>query len=140
MNTSLEDNAVTTVEPLSFVWYPVSRTVPDWAKGMNNYTVRFYRGTDTANACDFDYFKGLALTEPPTQWEVLETLISDYYTVANGVTFEDWATDLGYDTDSRKAYATYEQILDNSRKLLSLITLPEVEQLWVDFQKIEELA
>jgi hypothetical protein len=131
---TLEDNAVQTIETLSFVWYPESKNIPDWANNMNQYTVRFYRGSDTANACDFDYFKGVSLTEPPTQWEVLESLISDYYTVRDGVTFEDWADDMGYNSDSRKAEKTYNEVIENSRKLLSLLTLREIEQLHYDFQ------
>ena len=41
----------------------------------------------------------------PTAADVLGCLISDFTSI--GRTFEDWASDLGYDTDSRKAERTY---------------------------------
>ena len=43
----------------------------------------------------------------PEAADVLDCLVSDASSVANAQGFEDWAAELGYDTDSRKAHRTY---------------------------------
>ena len=58
-----------------------------------------------------DFHQGLGhrkdwLPIPPTAAEVLYCLLSD--ASATGQCFADWASDFGYDTDSRKALAIYE--------------------------------
>jgi len=52
----------------------------------------------------FYYSMGSAHTKPPTAADVLDSLAMD----ATTDTFEDWADNIGYDKDSRKAYATWE--------------------------------
>lgn len=57
----------------------------------------------------------------PTIGDVLSSLSSDVSTVIDSRGFEDWAGDLGYDTDSRKAERTYNAVLaqvDELRELL----------------------
>jgi len=51
----------------------------------------------------------------PTAEEVLRCLMSD----ANGAdrSFEDWAGDYGYDTDSRKAERIYKTVVAQAKKL-----------------------
>ena len=81
------------------------------------------------------YFsKGLLFNgEAPNVDEVLDCLASD----AQGIDqeFEDWASDLGYDPDSRKAEKVYKNIQRESEKLKNLLgekaykTLLEVERL-----------
>jgi hypothetical protein len=46
---------------------------------------------------------------PPTAADVLGCLCSDAQGVDHGETFEDWASDFGYDTDSRKAERIYHE-------------------------------
>jgi len=50
-----------------------------------------------------------ACTEPtpPTLPDVLESLSMDWSSIENSTAFEDWAADLGFDTDSRKAERAY---------------------------------
>lgn len=57
----------------------------------------------------------------PTAEEVLECLISDYSGWDSANDFEDWASDLGLDTDSRKAERTYQQVEKQSRKLKNFL-------------------
>jgi len=81
------------------------------------------------------YFsKGLLFNgEAPNVDEVLDCLASD----AQGIDqpFEDWASDFGYDPDSRKAEKVYKNIQRESEKLKNLLgekaykTLLEVERL-----------
>ena len=50
------------------------------------------------------YFsQGYGISGEPTAADVLNCLASDSSSVENARSFEDWASDLGYDTDSRKA-------------------------------------
>lgn len=54
---------------------------------------------------------------PPTRAEVLDNLASEADGIESTRGFEDWAGEFGYDTDSRKALATYEACLKSARSL-----------------------
>ena len=56
------------------------------------------------------FSQGYARTKPPTVEDVLMCLMSDAQSVAYGQTFEDWAGELGYDEDSRKAERTFKAV------------------------------
>lgn len=58
---------------------------------------------------------GPAHSHEPTVADVLECLASDYS--GSDQAFEDWAADLGYDPDSRKAERTYQAVVRQARKL-----------------------
>lgn len=67
---------------------------------------------------------GLQLkVSPPDMLHVLESLALD--ATALHQSFEDWASDCGYDTDSRKAYAIWEACCESARKLIRLGLDPE---------------
>jgi hypothetical protein len=51
----------------------------------------------------------------PTAYDLLYCLKMD--SSAASMSFEDWASDFGYDTDSIKALATYNACCDNAKKL-----------------------
>ena len=68
----------------------------------------------------FDYFTGLghrksAKPQAPTIKDVLYSLISD--SSALETSFEYWCADYGYDTDSRKAFETYQACCDIGKKI-----------------------
>lgn len=50
--------------------------------------------------------------------EVLETLLTDD---PQGMSFDEWCSELGYDTDSRKALATYNKLGEHAEKLRNLM-------------------
>ena len=56
----------------------------------------------------------------PTAASVLYCLLSDMEAIDQS--FVDWADDLGYDTDSRKALAIYEACCDTGRELRKVFT------------------
>lgn len=56
---------------------------------------------------------------PPTLADVLSCIIMD--ASAEGVSFEEWCADCGYDSDSRKALDTYLACQSNGRKLRKAI-------------------
>ncbi len=53
----------------------------------------------------------------PEADEVLDCLASDAAGYDNARDFEDWASDYGYDTDSRKAEKIYNTIAKQAKKL-----------------------
>ena len=67
---------------------------------------------------------------PPTATELIDSLFVDVNHLEEG--FEGWAGDFGFDTDSRKAYAIYQQCLETLPRLRAL--------LGADFAKFEEAA
>jgi hypothetical protein len=121
---------------LKFVWYPYADNVPTWAENMNQYSVRISRGEVSH---DFDYFKGVGIVDgkglpvPPTLWEVLETLISDWQTLESSLDFADWANNLGYNSDSIADSKIYDQVIKQSAKLLELISEQEAHELYEAF-------
>lgn len=67
----------------------------------------------------------------PELKEVIFALLSDSY--AGGLSFEDFCSDFSYNTDSRRAYATWEDCVTSGDKLRVLFTPEEIEQLEVEF-------
>jgi hypothetical protein len=63
---------------------------------------------------------GSALKFKPTALDVLSCVAMDSQAV-NGRTFEDWASDYGYDTDSRRAEKTYKTVIEQSERLKSFL-------------------
>lgn len=69
----------------------------------------------------------------PTLTDVLYCLVMDS-DVLNTSGFEEWAKNLGYDTDSRKAEKTYRACLEQSLQLKSLIGQAALDTLQEAFQ------
>lgn len=63
------------------------------------------------------FYMGPAHTKEPTAAGVLSCLISDAQSTVNARSFEEWASDLGYDADSRKAEHVYKACEQIERKL-----------------------
>lgn len=64
------------------------------------------------------FFMGQALTHEPTADDVLPALFMDAY--AKDMTFEEWALEMGYDEDSRKAERTFKECKKIGDKLEKL--------------------
>lgn len=54
------------------------------------------------------FYMGAALDHEPSAADVLSCLISDATLVMSASNFEEWARNLGYDPDSRKAETAYK--------------------------------
>ena len=63
----------------------------------------------------------LTLTDDPTAEDVINSLVSDAATYENAQGFEDWASELGFDADSRRAYRVWEQTEEQTRLLRSFL-------------------
>lgn len=86
----------------------------DWKSRSNPWTVelRYRRRRLTV-----PFWTGVAITSEPTAADVLGCLLSDASSYKSARDLEDWASDLGYDTDSRKAEKTYRAVEKLTRKL-----------------------
>ena len=76
----------------------------DWSRDATHWEVVILHGNRSFTT---QYSQGSAHKGRPDLASVLECLQSDISSVVNAKDFEDWASDLGYDTDSRKAEAIY---------------------------------
>jgi hypothetical protein len=65
------------------------------------------------------FFTGLAISEPIVD-DVIYSLLMDNIS-SNHTNFEDWAEEMGYDTDSRKAEQTYRNCLESGHKIRMLL-------------------
>lgn len=74
------------------------------------------------------YYRPIGKQPAPNIIDVLYCLIMDSDVLERGG-FEEWASDYGYDTDSRKAEQTYKLCLEQSLKLKELIRQDELDQL-----------
>jgi hypothetical protein len=93
-------------------------------RDMNKWSVSFVDNT-TSSAVSFDYYTGTGLQHmgkpvPPCAADVLFCLLNDRSAV--GQTFEEWASDYGYDTDSRAAERIYNACIMNANKLDSIFS------------------
>lgn len=80
----------------------------------NHYKCVFHMGRKQLTTF---FSMGLGLTNDPTPEEVLDCLASDASGIDNSRTFEDWANEYGYDTDSRKAEKIYTACQRETKKL-----------------------
>jgi hypothetical protein len=72
---------------------------------------------------------GPAHSHEPQAAEVLDCIASDVSGLENAGSFEDWCSDYGYDTDSRKAEKTYNIIKRQAEKLRDLLNEARYEEL-----------
>lgn len=88
---------------------------PEWADfGDHWYNVTLKR---KGRQLTVPFGMGSALTDDPTAQDVLDCLLSDASGYENARSFEEWASEYGYDTDSRKAERVYEQVKTQTHKL-----------------------
>lgn len=79
------------------------------------------------------YIKRKVKQPEPKLADVLHCLVMDS-DVLNNSGFEEWASNYGYATDSRKAEQTYRQCIDQSLQFKNLIGQSALEQLQEVFQ------
>lgn len=91
--------------------------------------------TNGQNSMGLHFSQGSAHTERPTLTDVLDCLASDAGAVENANGFKDWASDLGYDTDSRQAEKTYKVCVKQADMLKALLGDSEYETLLWDIER-----
>jgi hypothetical protein len=98
-------------------WVYENKLNPEW-KDANHYKVTLKcHGKQLIT-----YFsQGYGITGEPKPEDVLNALASDSSMVENAGSFEGWANELGYDTDSRKAEKIYKVCIKQAEKLKSFL-------------------
>lgn len=71
---------------------------------------------------------------PPTAEMVLDSMASDSSGYENARGFEDWCSDYGYDTDSRKAERLYQTVAEQAKALRFFLGREAYESLLWDTQ------
>lgn len=76
------------------------------------------------------YFsQGSAHTKAPTLADIIDCLASDASSFDNADSFEDWASDMGWDEDSRKAERCYRAVEKQRGELAELLTADQFDAL-----------
>lgn len=74
--------------------------------------------------------------KPAEASEVLDCMASDAAGVENAQSFEDWASEYGYDTDSRKAHRTYSICKRQAERLKKFLGDEAYEKLLWDMERL----
>jgi len=83
------------------------------------------------------YFsQGLGITEDPTLADVLDCIANDASGYDNTRGFEDWASDYGYDADSRSAEKIYRAIKRQAEQLKRTIGDAAYAELLYDVERL----
>lgn len=98
----------------------------DWDREASHWLVTISRD---GRSMSVEYSMGSAHTGEPELRDVLDNLASDSAGYENASGFEDWAADYGYDTDSRRAYATFEAVAAQRSQLASLFDDDDFDRL-----------
>lgn len=95
---------------------------PSWALD-EEHPRTWYRVTlhYDGGAMTVPFGMGSALTEEPTAADVLNCLASDASGYENARTFEEWASEYGYDPDSRSAERTYNLVAEQTAHLRTFL-------------------
>jgi len=88
----------------------------EWAKTATHWRC-ILLCCETGAQMETVFSMGSGLKGSPTKADVLSCLRDDARSIQDSTEFEDWAEDLGYDTDSRKAERIYTQVLAQALKL-----------------------
>lgn len=91
---------------------------PGWNQRAHAYKVTL---TYRRRKLSTPYYQGLGVKEDPTAESVLESLVMDAEGIDSARTFEEWALDIGWDPDSRKAEATYNACKVSAAKLKTFL-------------------
>lgn len=89
-----------------------------WARTARHWKATLRRGQRTMTV---PFSQGSAHTEPPEIADVLDALASDSSGLDNARSFEEWASEYGYDVDSRKAERIYNAVERQAKKLVAFL-------------------
>lgn len=88
------------------------------SNNMNHYKVTLRMN---GRQMTVPFSQGYGIKHEPTAADVLDCLASDAAGFQNTRSFEEWAAEYGYDTDSRKAESTFRNVKRQTEKLMNLI-------------------
>ena len=81
----------------------------DWGPDARHWMMTLYRGSKGTDYQEMQtpFTQGSAHAKAPAIEDVLDCLRHDFSSVIHGESFEDFASEFGYDADSRKAERIY---------------------------------
>lgn len=92
--------------------YGKNRAPCTWDQSAHPFRVTLTYGRRKLSS---DFFQGSACRSDPTAADVLYCLIGNI--LSGEQTFEEFCSDVGYDTDSRKAHETWERCAEMAPKV-----------------------
>lgn len=90
----------------------------DWDASARHFRITI---TGIGGSMRVHFSQGSAHTEDPTLADVLDCIASDSAGIENARGFDDWCSEYGYDTDSRKAARTFAACERQARALLRVL-------------------
>ena len=99
-----------------------------WHADASHFAVTFTR-LGKKPAITVLYSQGSAIKTRPGMDDVFYSMLSDGAPMFDGETFEQWAENLGYSTDSRDAERIYNACLENGKKIKTLFSNSEISEL-----------
>lgn len=127
----IRDNALT-IDVLPAYRNP---SMPDMPRNWS-CEIRKWREGKPFSTIVVPFSQGSAHKKPPTLAEVLDCMASDAASIRNARSFEDWASDLGYDADSRKALATFQACEKQASELEALLGSEAFHTLIYDVERL----
>ena len=82
------------------------------------------------------FSQGSAHTEAPTAADVLNCLADDAAGFENARSFDEWCSEYGYDTDSRKAERIYKTVARQSARLRAMLGQDNYEALLWNVERL----
>lgn len=101
-----------------------------WGRGSRYFIVYVCR--DEKPAIQVTYSMGSAYTEDPTREDVLHSILQ--VSMYGWESFDSFCAELGYDEDSRKAYAAWDECVRLDGYISAMFTPSELETLSELFQ------
>lgn len=109
----------------------------DWSRQAHHYKVTISGVFHGRRKRLTTYFSmGSAFCKDPEAGEVLDCLASDAAGFENAQGFEDWASEYGYDTDSRKAERTYKAVEKATDRLKAFLPPDDYKALLWDTERL----
>jgi hypothetical protein len=106
--------------------------IPDW-QDAHHYKVTLKHGRRQFTLYWSQWYR---IQHEPFLDDILDALASDSTGYEGADSFEAWADENGYDTDSRKAEKTYKLIGSQARKLKQFLGEDNYKQLLWDIERI----
>lgn len=106
-------------------WADTNPNMSDMPAGSSHWKCTF---SHNGRKMTIYFSMGPAHSREPEAHDVLDCLASDAATVENARSFEDFASELGYDPDSRKAEKIYAACVKQSEKLKKFLGSDELYQ------------
>lgn len=113
--------------------YIMDANEQEWNDRAYHYKVTLKRGPKRHTTF---WSQGSAVTKPPEADDVLDNLASEASSFDNSGTFEQWADEYGYDTDSRTAERIYKAVAAASAKLKKFLGEELYKKLLFDTERL----